>query len=507
MTSLNLPLNDDPGLLEKATKGLDTFSGYLYGSFLAWILIATGIYFTVRTRGLQVRYLRHMVKAIADARESDEVEGSISSFQAFAIGVASRVGTGNIVGVAIAITMGGPGAVFWMWVVALVGMATGFIEATLAQMFKVSHSSGSFRGGPAYYISQGLGSRTWGAVFAVVITFVFGFAYEATQANTIATTIHSSFGVEPWVTGLVLVGLSAPIVFRGIKQVATVTEWMAPFMAGLYALIAVIVLVLNLGAIPHAFMSIIEGAFGLDQAFAGIAGGMYAAALNGIKRGLFSNEAGEGSVPNAAATATTAHPVNQGFIQSLGVFVDTLVVCTATALIILLAGVYDPASTLALGADAAKEAAGTLTTASVAASLGGWARYLMTFIIFVFAYTSLLGNYTYAEVNVDYLSRKEGSRHYWLRATILVATYVGATSTLTFVWNLSDVAMGLMAVINIVSILLLGNWAVGALRDWEAQRQAHLEGRLEHIRFVAPGNPYLPGELPGEVWTESASRH
>ncbi|WP_234042956.1 alanine/glycine:cation symporter family protein [Actinomyces weissii] len=493
--------------MEKATAQLDTFSGYLYGGFLAWMLILAGLYFTVRTRGLQFRYLGHMVKAIADARESDEVEGSISSFQAFAIGVASRVGTGNIVGVAIAITMGGPGAVFWMWVVALVGMATGFIEATLAQLFKTSHPSGSFRGGPAYYISQGLGSRFWGSVFAVVITFVFGFAYEATQANTIANTIKGSFGVEPWVTGVVLVVLSAPIVFRGIKQVATFTEWLAPFMAGLYALIAVIVLVLNLGAIPYAFLAIIEGAFGLNQAFAGVAGGMYAAALNGVKRGLFSNEAGQGSVPNAAATATTAHPVNQGFIQSLGVFVDTIIVCTATALIILLAGVYDPATTAAMGETAAKEAAGTLTTTSVAAALGGWSKYLMTFIIFVFAYTSLLGNYTYAEVNVDFLSRKEGARHYWLRSMILVATFVGSVSTLNFVWTLSDVAMGLMAVINILAILLLGRWAFGALRDWEAQRKAHLEGRLEHIRFVATGNPYLPGELPGDVWTDAAHRH
>ncbi|SPT53880.1 Na+/alanine symporter [Actinomyces bovis] len=509
--TLQLPLLAASGpdlgkYFDSAAKRLDDVSTYLYGGFLAWLLIAVGVYFTIRTFGLQFRFFGHMVKVIADSRESDEVAGSISSFQAFAIGIASRVGTGNIVGVAIAITMGGPGAVFWMWLVALVGMATGFIESTLAQMFKVPHTSGSFRGGPAYYISQGLGSKTWGSIFAVVIVFVFGFAYEATQANTIASNMKGAFDIDPWITGLVLVLISAPIVFRGIRQVATIAEWMAPFVAGLYALIAIVILVLNFDAIPGAVASIFLGAFGLDQAFAGIGGGIYAAAINGIKRGLFSNEAGEGSVPNAAATATTAHPANQGFIQSLGVFVDTIVVCTATALIILLSGVYDPATTMAMGETVAKEAAGTLTTASTVATLGGWAKYLMIFIIFVFAYSSLLGNYTYAEVNVDFLSRKEGSKHYWLRTMILVATYIGATSTLTFVWNLSDVAMGLMAIINIVSIVLLGKWAFGALRDWEHQHRLHLAGKLEHIRFNSTNNPFLPGKLPGEVWAGGPHR-
>ena len=501
------------GLFDRPAELLEQASGHLYGGFLAWLLIAAGIWFTVRTRGVQVRLFGQMLRAIAGSRDGD---GGISSFQAFTIGLASRVGTGNIVGVALAITLGGPGAVFWMWVVAIVGMATGFIEATLAQMYKIRHPEGTFRGGPAYYISRGLGSKQWASVFAVVITFVFGFAYEATQANAISGVMKGTFGVPPVWTAVILILLTAPVVFGGITVVARIAEWMAPIMAGFYALLAVIVLLLNAHAIPAALVSIFEGAFGLDQAFAGLLGGFTAAALNGIKRGLFSNEAGEGSVPNAAATATVAHPVQQGFVQSLGVFVDTIVVCTATALIVLLSGVYTPEGTRAMGETAAKDAASTLTSSSVGAVLGGWTEYLMAAIIFVFAYSSLLGNYTYGQVNVDFLlglGRKRDTRTdtvmvYALRAMIVVAAGIGAVASLDFVWNLSDVVMGLMAIINIVAIVLLGKWAFGALIDWEVQRRLLNAGEISEIRFVAEDNPHLPGPLPGEVWSKAnAGRH
>ena len=484
-------------------KILEAAAGHLFLYLLAWLLVLGGLYFTVQTGFVQLRLFPYMVRAITSSRDSKE--GGISSFQAFAVGLASRVGTGNIVGVAIAITMGGPGAVFWMWIVALVGMATGFIEATLAQLYKVTHPDGTFRGGPAYYIQRGLGSKPAARVFAVVITFVFGFAYEATQANTIAATLKSTFHVEPWMTAVALVVITTPIIFKGIKSVAAVSEWLVPIMTVVYALIAVVILVLHITAIPGALFSIIEGAFGLNQAFAGTAGGLFAAALNGVKRGLFSNEAGEGSVPNIAATATVPHPVQQGFVQSLGVFVDTIVVCTVTALIVLLSGVYDPVAAQA-DPDAANAAANTLTSASVTNVLGGWAQYLMAVIIFVFAYSSLLGNYTYAQVNMDYLQGKQ-HKHYALRAMIIVATAVGSLSTLTFVWNLSDLVMGAMTVINMISILALGGWAFGALRDWEAQRRAVEAGEKEEIRFIATGNPYLPGKLPGDIWAADGAAH
>ncbi|MBE6482182.1 MAG: alanine:cation symporter family protein [Actinomyces ruminicola] len=483
------------GLFDGPATVLADISDHLYGQLLAWLLIAAGLWFTWRTRFLQLRLFPQMLRAITASR-GDVGEG-MSSFQAFTVGLASRVGTGNIVGVAIAITMGGPGAVFWMWIVALVGMATGFVESTLAQLFKVAHPDGTFRGGPAYYIHKGLGSKKLASVFAVVITFVFGFAYEATQANAISNVLKGTFNVEPWVTAIVLVLITTPVVFKGIKRVAAITEWLAPLMALVYVIIAVVVLVLNIGAIPAALVSVFKGAFGADQAFWGLSGGFMAAALNGIKRGLFSNEAGEGSVPNAAATATVHHPVQQGFIQSMGVFVDTIVVCTATALIILLSGVYDPAT-------ADLDAAGTLTVTSVANVLGPWAQYLMAIVVFVFAYSSLLGNYAYAEVNMDFL-RGMGRRHYGVRAMIVVAAALGAVASLSFVWNLSDVAMGVMAIINIVSVVLLGKWSFGALRDWEQQQYEIDEGLRDTIYFVATGNPYLPRELPGDIWTEEAA--
>ncbi len=482
--------------MESATDVLDTISTNLYTGLLAWLLIATGVWFTVRTRAVQLRLFAHMVRSITSSR--GDVGDGISSFQAFAVGLASRVGTGNIVGVAIAITMGGPGAVFWMWLVALVGMATGFVESTLAQLYKVSHPDGSFRGGPAYYIYRGLGSRTWASMFAVVITFVFGFAYEATQANAISGVMNSAFGADHRLTAAVLVLITVPVVFKGIKRVAKVTEWLAPLMALVYVVVALLVIVLNISAVPGALVSIVKGAFGVDQAFWGLGGGFMAAALNGVKRGLFSNEAGEGSVPNAAAAATVHHPVQQGFVQSMGVFVDTVVVCTATALIILLSGVYDPAT-------ATSEAASALTSKSVAAVMGPWAEYLMAVVVFVFAYSSLLGNYAYAEVNMDFL-RGVGKKNYGVRAMIVVATAVGAMASLDFVWSLSDVVMGVMAIINIIAILRLGGWAFGALKDWEAQRREVEAGDKDLIRFVSTQNPYLPDELPGDIWSAQASR-
>ncbi|CAM2747221.1 sodium:alanine symporter family protein [Actinomyces slackii] len=487
------------GILEDATAILETGADHLYSRGLAWLLIAIGIYFTIATRGLQIRLFGQMVKAITASRAG--AEGGISSFQAFAVGLASRVGTGNIIGVALAIKLGGPGAVFWMWVVATIGMATGFIESTLAQMFKVTSHDGTFRGGPAYYIQRGLGSRAWAVVFAVIITFVFGFAYEAIQANAIAGTLKGTFNISEWHTAVALVLITLPVVFRGIRRVARVTEWMAPLMALVYVILAITVLLLNLSAIPEAFTMIIKGAFGLDQALYGTAGGFFAAAINGIKRGLFSNEAGEGSVPNAAATATVAHPVQQGFIQSFGVFVDTIVVCTSTALIILLSGFYSPQQAERIDPN-------VLTSQSISEVMGGWTQTLMAIIILVFAYSSLLGNYTYAEVNVDFLcGGAKRWAHIMLRSVILIAAFIGAVASLDFVWNLADIGMGFMAIINIVAIALLGKWALGALRDWEVQDAALRAGEISEIRFIATDNPHLPGALPDDMWAADGAAH
>ena len=277
-----------------------------------------------------------MIKQIFHSRSDSE--GGISSFQAFAVGLASRVGTGNIAGVAIALTLGGPGAIFWMWVVAALGMATAFIEATLAQLFKVRSEDGSFRGGPAFYIQRGLHSRAGGVLFAVLLIFTFGVAFNMVQANAISDVLGASREIPTEWTGVVLMVLTAPVLFGGVRRVARVAEIVLPAMALLYVVLACVIVILNINQIGEVFKMIIGGAFGIDELAGGFVGGIAAAMLNGVKRGLFSNEAGMGSAPNAAATATVSHPVKQGFVQSLGVFVDTMVICTSTAFIILVSG-------------------------------------------------------------------------------------------------------------------------------------------------------------------------
>ena len=312
---------------------LITIDDRFYTYALSALLVVVGLYFTVRTRGVQVRRFGTMMRTITGSRSG--AEGGISSFQAFAVGLAARVGIGNVAGVALAVVAGGPGALFWMWVVAVIGMATAFAESTLAQLFKERGRDFTFQGGPAYYIKNGLGSRTWGAVFAGMCIVSVGVTVVMVQTNSLADVISATVPeVSPWMVGVALVLLTAPIVLGGLKSVARVTEVMAPLMALAYVLVALVILLLNLGELPRVLSEIVRGALGADQALFGVAGGVMAAVLNGVRRGLFSNEAGLGTVPNAAGTATVAHPVRQGLIQSFGVFVDTILVCTATGLII-----------------------------------------------------------------------------------------------------------------------------------------------------------------------------
>ncbi len=470
----------------------DAIVGWLNDN-LTWVLIfallAAGLYFTVVTRGVQFRMFGKMWKVIFNSR-SNAGEG-ISSFQAFTISLASRVGTGNIVGVAIALTLGGPGAIFWMWLMAGLGMATAFVEATLAQLYKIPHPEDkTFIGGPAYYIQRGLKSRPVGIIFAVCLIFTFGFAFEMVQANTISGVFKGTWGIDPLWTSLGVAALTALVIFGGIKSVARVTEFMAPGMALVYVLLALAVIVTNITEVPAAIGSIFAGAFGLNPALAGTAGGIIAAMLNGVKRGMFSNEAGMGSAPNAAATATTKHPVNQGLIQSAGVFVDTMLVCTATAVMILLSNpsIYTP------GVTQSSEAS-TLTQSALASELGGWVAPVMAVLIFVFAYSSVLGNYTYAEVNQDFIG---GGRtgNLLLRGLIVLATFWGGIQELAFVWSVADVAMSVMAVINLTALFLLGKKAAGALKDFESQKNVALEDRTLELA----GNAYLADDVPGEVW-------
>ncbi len=478
----------------------DTFSkvdAWLAGAFDAiysnplqlnviYALLAVGVYFTVKTRFVQIRLFPAMLKAAFVSRGGSE-EG-ISSFQAFAVGLGSRVGTGNIAGVAIALVLGGPGAIFWMWIVATVGMATAFIEAVLAQVFKVRGPRGIFRGGPAYYIRDGLGSRGWGAAFAIFLIFAFGFSFNMVQANTIANVSEAYFGANTWLVGAVLALITAPIILAGLKPVARIAEVMAPAMALAYLILAAIIIVLNFTEVPAVIWEIWRSAFGLDQAAGGIAGGLFAALSNGVKRGLFSNEAGMGSAPNAAATANVSHPVQQGLVQSLGVFVDTILVCTATACVVLFSGLYQPGMTSNDGA--------ALTVEALEASLGSWVVIPMVIIIFVFAYSSVLGNYTYAELNWNYLFGVDRSA-LGLKLIVIFSVFLGSGLSLKAAWSLADIATAFMALLNIFAMFLLSRYALGALRDWQEQRRANPDAEPS---FTTVNNPHFPYELPTDVW-------
>ena len=481
-------------MLDSLTGALDQLNGRLYTYVLVGLLIGVGLLLTVVTRGVQVRHFAVMVRTSLVSRRG--ADGGISSFQAFAIGMATRIGIGNITGVALALVLGGPGAVFWMWVVAAVGMATSFAEASLAQIFKVRWSDGTFRGGPAYYLSHGLRSRAWGVLFAVLLIVAMVIAMPMVQANTIAVALDAGHGVPTWLTGAVLMVLVALVVFSGVRGVARAAEVLTPFMAIGYVLIAGAIVLTHLGQVPGYLSDIVAGAFGVREGLAGIGGGVVAAMINGAQRGLFTNEAGMGTNPNAAATATVRHPAQQGFIQSLGVFVDSMIICTATAVVILSAG----APTFVPG-QTGRDAAGTLTTEAVGVQLGTWTAWPMTVMIFFFGFSSILGAFAYAQVNADFLRRREG-RAPILAAITVLTTGVGSMLALHTVWVVMDTAMALITVVNLVGLIVLSRWVDGALRDYEAQRR---DGVAEPS-FVARGNPHLPADLDSDVWAPATQR-
>ncbi|WP_147681259.1 sodium:alanine symporter family protein [Actinomyces ruminicola] len=476
---------------------LNSASNLLFGTILIWLLLGAGAWFTICSRGLQLRHLVSMVISVASSRSG--ARGGISSFQAFAVGLACRVGTGNIVGVALALVLGGPGAVFWMWVVALLGTATAFAEATMGQLFKVRRGDGTFRGGPAYYMARGLHLPVMGGVFAVVFMIANGLAMPMVQANAMTAALGASTGSSPWQGAVVVTVLVAPVLLGGLRSVVRVTEWLAPVMAVVYLLLVLAIIVTHPLQAAEAIGDIFAAAFSLRAGLAGTAGGIAAALLNGVRRGLFSNEAGLGGAACAAGSATVAHPAQQGFVQVFGVLVDTMFVCTATALAILIAGrsdgvVYTPGLT---GADD-PNVSGTLTQTAIGATLGQWTAWPMTALVIVLAYSTILGAFSYAEVCLDYLTRDPWATT-TLRAAAVACTFIGGGAALTTVWTLADVLLGIGAVLNLIALVVLTPWVLGVLRDWEAQRR---RVRTGPVRFVAAGNPYLPARLPGDVWDE-----
>ncbi|WP_019241399.1 amino acid carrier protein [Bacillus massilioanorexius] len=436
-------------ILENINNGILTY-------ILIAVLLSLGLFFSIKTDFVQFRYFGEMFRLLTDkATITNEGKRGISSFQAFCISTASRVGTGNLAGVATAITFGGPGAVFWMWLIAFLGGASSFIESTLAQVYKVKDKDG-YRGGPAYYMEKGLKNRKLGIVFAVIITFCFGLVFNSVQSNTISMAFKESYGINTFVIGLVLALLTALVIFGGVKRIAHVVQIVVPVMALLYLAIAIFVVIINITEIPRLFKLIIESAFGLDQAFAG---GMGAAIMYGIKRGLFSNEAGMGSAPNAAASAAVTHPVKQGLIQTLGVFTDTILICSATAFIILLS---NATTTDAQGIN--------LTQVALMEHIGPWAGTFVSIAIFLFAFSSIIGNYYYGETNIEFIKDNKIALYVYRVGVILMVIF-GAVANLSVVWTLADVFMSVMALINLVAIALLYKVAIRALQDYRAQRK------------------------------------
>lgn len=427
------------------------------------VLLVAAVYFTCRLRGVQFAMVPEMLRLLVSSGRRTH---GVSSFQAFAISIASRVGTGNLAGVASAIAIGGPGAVMWMWVIALLGAASAFVESTLAQLFKV-RGEHSYIGGPAYYIQRGLGCRWWAVIFAILITLTFGLAFNTVQSNTVADAMNSSFGIPRTATGIVLALLTLAVIWGGIRRISRFSQIVVPLMACGYLLLALVVVCLNLHRLPEVLALIFDNAFGLGPAAGGTVG---MAIAMGVRRGLFSNEAGEGSTPVAAATATVSHPVKQGLIQALGVYTDTLVVCSCTAFIILCSPAYAQGDT---------SAGIALTQHALDAGLhdgaGNFGSTFVSIAIFFFAFTSIIANYYYGEANLLFI--RPGSRYLTrvYRLVVGAVVYAGAVASLDTVWGFADITMALMTLCNIAAILALGRYAVLLLRDYTDQRRRGLD--------------------------------
>ena len=456
--------------MEFITDIVTFVNNILWSYVLIATLIACGLWFTFKTKFVQFRMIGHMFKLLLETG-TDKIKGNkklnnekkerkISSFEAFAVSIAGRVGTGNLAGVATAIVIGGPGAVFWMWLIALIGSASAFIESTLAQMYKLKGKD-SFIGGPAYYIEIGLKMKWLSVAFAIFTILTFGFAFNSVQSNTLSAALGQAFGLSPVLIGVVTTILTIIVIFGGIQSIAKVSSVIVPIMAIGYVLIAFIIIIVNITQLPAVIKIIVSNAFGIEQA---VGGGVGAALMQGIRRGLFSNEAGMGSAPHAAATANVSHPVKQGFIQALSVFTDTLLICSCTAFIILFSG--SPLDGSINGVQ--------LTQFALNNEIGSFGTYYIGFILIFFVFSSILGNYYYGEANVEYLVKERGAETrkkiiFLYRLLVSANVMAGAIMSLDLAWNIADITMGMMALCNMTGIVLLGKYAIRLLKDYQSQ--------------------------------------
>ncbi len=461
----------------------------VWGYVLIIALVGCGLWFTWRTHFVQFRMIGEMLRVLTDSAvdtleehvvDMGPKQRRISSFQAFAVSVATRVGTGNLAGVASAIAIGGPGAVFWMWMIALVGSATAFVESTLAQLFKQKHKD-SFIGGPAYYIQRGLHKRWMAVTFAILITCQFGLSNNSIQANTICGAMQEAFGWSPVWVGLVLAALGLIIVFGGIQRIAMVCGVLVPLMALGYLLLAIVIVVMNIELVPHVFKVIVFDAFGIEQV---AGGGIGTTIMYGVKRGLFSNEAGEGSAPNVAATASTTHPVKQGLIQALGVFTDTLLVCSCTAFIILISGLYNVPELNGIA----------LTQSALQSEVGATGPVFVAIAIFLFAFSSIIGNYYYGEANIRFITPNTTIMTVYRIFSAGVMVIFGAIASFELVWNIVDFFMAFLTACNLIAIVLLGRYAFRLLDDYRSQKRQGIKEPTFHRSQL----PELESEL--ECW-------
>lgn len=443
--------------MDLLNEWISSINDVLWSYILVTLLLGCAFWFTIRSRFVQFRMMGEMIRLLGDSpKKADGHEKHISSFQAFAVSLASRVGTGNLAGVATAITVGGPGAVFWMWLIALLGSSSAFVESTLAQLYK-RKGKDSFVGGPAYYMEKGLKARWMGILFAILISITFGFAFNSVQSNTICAAWEKAFGIDPVWMGIVLTAVTLLIIFGGIHRIARVSGVIVPVMALGYIVLALGVVLFNLGKLPDVIRLIVSNAFGWEQA---LGGGIGATLMQGIKRGLFSNEAGMGSAPNVAATAHVTHPVKQGLIQALGVFTDTLIICTCTAFIILFSGVSTQTSLNGI----------QLTQEALTAEVGSAGGIFIALAILLFAFSSIIGNYYYGEANILFITRR---KPVLVAYRLLVSAMVlcGSLMSLDLAWSLADIMMGLMTICNLIAIAILSRQAFLLLDHYLAQKR------------------------------------
>lgn len=438
---------------------LTKINNVMYTYILIIMLVGAGVYFTIRTRGVQFRLLKDGIKSMMEKAEVDETgKKKVSSFQALMISTASRVGTGNIAGIATAIAAGGPGAVFWMWLMAFIGGASAFVESTLAQIYKV-RQNGQYRGGPSYYMERALGKRWLGILFSVLLIICFAYGFNGLQSYNMSSALEYyikdySDTVWPMILGLVLAAATGFVIWGGVHRIGFITSVLVPVMATAYILIGLVTMLLNISELPHIFAVILENAFDFKAISGGMAG---SAVVIGIKRGLFSNEAGMGSAPNASASADVDHPVKQGLVQIISVFIDTILICSSTAMMLLISGVENLDGI-------------PYVQAALSNNVGKWGIHFITISIFAFAFSSLIGNYYYAESNIFFIKNSR-SLLFVFRVTCIVAIFLGAQADFSLVWNIADVTMGFMAIVNIVAIVLLSNVAFKTLKNYEQQKK------------------------------------